>query len=1465
MANTVTLTLNISDNGDLKLVTSEAKKAAAGMKGVDAAATKATKSQDRYSKAAKGVGQTGLSASKGFSKMRGAMGDGSGGLVAAYATLAANVFALSAAFGALQRAAAFDLLERGLVRIGSAAGQNLPYIAQGLRDITGAAVSTQQSMTAVAVGISAGFSTTQLEKLTKVARGASIAMGRDMGDALDRLVRGTAKLEPEILDELGIMVRLDDAMREHGITLGKTANQLSQFERRQAFLNATIEQGLGKFGQLADDVDVNAYDKLAATFDDVAKSGLKIANEVLKPIVDFLASSPMALVGMMTLFASVILSKVVPSIHDSAQKARLMAKEAQRDVSKIALKAETAFKKASKKLQNLKFIPPSLDGLNSKLKKGTATAEDLAFAVKRITMQETARAKNIANDKVRRAGAAEELAIIRAQKAELQQLIIIEKSRTGQAGKLSRAKSRSSLNRKQGAAMGMMEDASPLKAFKIAAASSGKQAKEIGKSVGAVNKLGTAFGVTVNSAKLFGTAFVKFIPYIGWAITAISILKPLLGGLFTKTELEKQIDKIVESFQEFDKVGRQLEKTLILDRGALEDFVSVMRVQVGLVNQLAAALKAVQAADAANTQKDMMVKIRERIKAEEKLAKYEATHGKNRANLMASAQIDIHRINREYEALKGTLDKVNKAGTLVTIDTYIANIEANTTLTKAMKEQLVGLKVLREEVFKDEITSNAIVNEKVKALTSNQEKSVAAIDSAKQAFGEFRAEVDKIGARKSSPFDAIIEKAQGMGNELDNAMKSNDVQAGVDSFIARVPGYQKVLEKFGATQQYIFGSGIDRVQNKGVKEAAAALTADLTKQRNIIITSAANVKTLSAESKKLGKITKGNGEVMQQYLTKEREISAEKKKALDAELKIYNTLDLQKANAERILQINAELGTILAEKLDISLDLLKISVEESVHAKKIADFAAKTQASNSESTKSILAASAAKMKAAKLESNQPVRAIDELNLFNEQKTIKEDMLAAETTSKLNVLEAEWNLYFAELALEKAKAKTLGANTAGLQVYVDLFDAAVKAESAAFNAITNAEIGGGQSATTEGAVKTRAVEKAVLGSVKGEGSAADKANNMILEGGFEKLDSGLEKMQALRGMFSQNLADLSALGPEGEAVSAAVNAFGIMGESALNFGDIVSGVFERMGIQVPTSIDGMSAAWDKMADTDKAQVAAAAFNMAAQSIAGLASALAAQSKAAISKVDDQIDAEKKLDGQSAASVAKIKALEAKKEQMKKKAFETDKKMKVAMAIMSTAAGIASALTLPPPLSFIMAGIVGAMGLAQVAIISGMKYGGGAKPSASMPSSVSIGKRSSSVDLAKGNNASGELAYARGASGQGGMTDFKPTPAFTGTKYRASGGETAAFMVGEQGPEMFIPDRAGRIAPADETAKMNNAPTNINFSIQAIDSAGVEDLLNNQRGNIISMIREAANSHGEFFLESVTDFPAQEKQR
>ena len=47
----------------------------------------------------------------------------------------------------------------------------------------------------------------------------------------------------------------------------------------------------------------------------------------------------------------------------------------------------------------------------------------------------------------------------------------------------------------------------------------------------------------------------------------------------------------------------------------------------------------------------------------------------------------------------------------------------------------------------------------------------------------------------------------------------------------------------------------------------------------------------------------------------------------------------------------------------------------------------------------------------------------------------------------------------------------------------------------------------------------------------------------------------------------------------------------------------------------------------------------------------------------------------------------------------------------------------------------------------------------------------------------------------------------------------------------------------------------APINATFNINTIDASGVEDILVAQRGNIIGMIREGANSYGQTFLEDI----------
>jgi hypothetical protein len=245
-----------------------------------------------------------------------------------------------------------------------------------------------------------------------------------------------------------------------------------------------------------------------------------------------------------------------------------------------------------------------------------------------------------------------------------------------------------------------------------------------------------------------------------------------------------------------------------------------------------------------------------------------------------------------------------------------------------------------------------------------------------------------------------------------------------------------------------------------------------------------------------------------------------------------------------------------------------------------------------------------------------------------------------------------------------------------------------------------------------------------------------------------------------------------------------------------------------------------------------------------------SVLAEKAKAQIAEIDNQIKAEQRRDGKSAESMKKIQAMEKKKEEAKRKHFETDKKMKMAQIVTATALGVIEAMSLVKyfPLNFVLAGMIAALGAAQLSIVAGTSYQGGGSGVSSAPSEISMGSRSNTVDLARGNNAGGELAYMRGESGTGrGASDFRP--AFMGyTKTRAAGG----YIVGEQGPELFMPDVPGEIIPSGQGA---GASVNATFNISAIDATGVEDLLNEQKGNIIGMIRDAANDHGEFFLETV----------
>ena len=171
---------------------------------------------------------------------------------------------------------------------------------------------------------------------------------------------------------------------------------------------------------------------------------------------------------------------------------------------------------------------------------------------------------------------------------------------------------------------------------------------------------------------------------------------------------------------------------------------------------------------------------------------------------------------------------------------------------------------------------------------------------------------------------------------------------------------------------------------------------------------------------------------------------------------------------------------------------------------------------------------------------------------------------------------------------------------------------------------------------------------------------------------------------------------------------------------------------------------------------------------------------------------------------------------------------------------------------PFLATALAVMMGALGMAQVAIIKKQQYSGGASDVTPAQTSLSIGKASNAVDVSQ-SATGGELNYLRGGrtsgSDMGGAGGYLPGSAM-GKRGYAMGGD--GIVVGERGPEVISPAAPVDIVP---NFALGGGSTNVNFSINAIDAAGVEDVLTNQRGNIIRMIREAANENGERFLETI----------
>lgn len=143
---------------------------------------------------------------------------------------------------------------------------------------------------------------------------------------------------------------------------------------------------------------------------------------------------------------------------------------------------------------------------------------------------------------------------------------------------------------------------------------------------------------------------------------------------------------------------------------------------------------------------------------------------------------------------------------------------------------------------------------------------------------------------------------------------------------------------------------------------------------------------------------------------------------------------------------------------------------------------------------------------------------------------------------------------------------------------------------------------------------------------------------------------------------------------------------------------------------------------------------------------------------------------------------------------KKIFEAYKAYQIANGIISTTSAVLNVLgnpAIPFPLNVAAAGVIGAMGAAQVAMIASQQY--------------------------------------------------------TGRQFGGNISKNKPYLVGETGPELMVPAGSGTMVP--NRGLNNSAGTvNVNFNINAVDASSIDQLLIQRKAMITGFIRDATENQG-----------------
>lgn len=143
------------------------------------------------------------------------------------------------------KAAEVESLRTSFDRLATSTGQNSEEILSKLRELSQGTIATKDLILSAnrAMVLGVAKDTEEFGQLMQIARLRARDMGITTTQAFNDIVTGIGRGSPLILDNLGIIVKQEQAYKDYAAQLGVTTEQLTDNQRAEALKKAVLESG----------------------------------------------------------------------------------------------------------------------------------------------------------------------------------------------------------------------------------------------------------------------------------------------------------------------------------------------------------------------------------------------------------------------------------------------------------------------------------------------------------------------------------------------------------------------------------------------------------------------------------------------------------------------------------------------------------------------------------------------------------------------------------------------------------------------------------------------------------------------------------------------------------------------------------------------------------------------------------------------------------------------------------------------------------------------------------------------------------------------------------------------------------------------------------------------------------------------------------------------------------------------